>query len=295
MSTLESLAQTFVAAAGSPAVQLGSDLDVALSQYLAAARAPWPDFGIAPLEFARYLGERCAGGELPPAEHAADLWLACACARGVPAAVERFQREYEPLIARIAARRGAAQDIAADVRQQLCERLLVPDPGSGRRAKIGDYRGSGALRSWVASAAATTLLSVQRAASRRRERSEPEPQDAALLGRLDPELEYLKQRYTTQVHDAVVAAIEALSPRDKALLRLHLGERLSIDALGTMYGVNRATAARWLATARESLRRGTVKDLRGRLRLEPRECDSLIALVNSQLDISVLRHLEHES
>jgi RNA polymerase sigma-70 factor (ECF subfamily) len=293
MSTLESLAQTFVAAAGSPPAQPASDLDVALSQYLAAARAPWPDFGIDPLEFVRYLAERCAGGVLPPPDHAADLWLACACARGVPAAAERFQREYAPLIARIAARRGAAQDIAADVRQQLCERLLVPDPSSGRRAKIGDYRGSGALRSWVASAAATTLLSVQRAASRRRERPEPEAQDA-MLGRLDPELEYLKQRYTTQVHDAVVAAIEALSPRDKALLRLHLGQRLSIDALGTMYGVNRATAARWLATARESLRRGTVKDLRGRLQLEPRECDSLIALVNSQLDISVLRHLEHD-
>jgi RNA polymerase sigma-70 factor (ECF subfamily) len=137
------------------------------------------------------------------------------------------------------------------------------------------------------------LLSHQRAAGRRRERSVPDA-EIAMLERLDPEVQYLKQRYAAQVHDAVVAAIGALSPRDKALLRLHLGQRLSIDALGTMYGVNRATAARWLATARESLRKGTVKDLRGRLQLEPRECDSLIALVNSQLDVSLLHHLEHE-
>jgi RNA polymerase sigma-70 factor, ECF subfamily len=292
MSTLESLAQTFTAASGASPREALPELDDALAQYLAAARTRWPDFGLDPHVFVRYLAERCTGEELPPVAHAADLWLACACAQGVPAAIAQFQREYEPLIARIAARRGATRDVAADVRQQLCERLLVADISSGRSARIGDYRGSGALRSWVASAAATTLLSFQRATQRRRESQEPEAQD--MLVRLDPELDYLKQHYAAQVHDAVVAAVAALSPRDKALLRLHLGQRLSIDALGTMYGVNRATAARWLATAREALRRGTVKDLRGRLQLEPRECDSVIALVNSQLDISLLRHLERE-
>jgi RNA polymerase sigma-70 factor, ECF subfamily len=293
MSTLGSLVQSFKAASGASPCEALPELDDALSRYLAAARARWPDFGVDPHVFVRYLAERCSGAELPPSAHAADLWLACACAQGVPAAIQQFQREYEPLIARIAARRGASPDVAADVRQQLCERLLVADVSSGQRAKIGDYRGSGALKSWVASAAATTLLSLQRATKRRRERQEPEERDMMLV-RLDPELDYLKQHYSAQVHDAVVAAVLALSSRDKALLRLHLGQRLSIDALGTMYGVNRATAARWLATAREALRRGTVKDLRGRLQLEPRECDSLIALVNSQLDVSLLRHLEQD-
>lgn len=294
MSTRQSLAQAFTAASGATPSEALPDLDDALRQYLKAAREPWPDFGLDPHVFVRYLAERCTGAALPPAAHAADLWLACACAQGAPAAVEQFQREYDPLIARVAARRGAGQDLAADVRQELCERLLVADESSGRRAKIGDYRGAGALRSWVASAAATTLLSLQRASHRRREHHESEAREM-LLVRLDPELDYLKQRYSAQVHDSVIASIEALSPRDKALLRLHLGQRLSIDALGALYGVNRATAARWLATAREALRRGTVKDLRSRLQLEPRECDSLIALVNSQLDVSLLRHLEQEA
>jgi RNA polymerase sigma-70 factor (ECF subfamily) len=61
-----------------------------------------------------------------------------------------------------------------------------------------------------------------------------------------------------------------------------------------MYGVNRATAARWLAAAREIVKERTIRQLRARLQLNPRECESLLGLVNSQLEVSVLRHLGPE-
>src|SRR5690606_27304661 len=177
-----------------------------------------------------------------------------------------FFRLYEELVLRVVRRRGGADDLAADVRQMLAERLLVGDARTGKRAKIADYKGLGALRGWVATAAATTLASQRRDEGRRRDGADSLA-DKGFLRRLDPELEYLKQRYAPQVHDAIIAALDASSARDKALLRLHLKERLSIDALGAMYGVNRATAARWLVTARKTVRARTIESLRARLEL----------------------------
>lgn len=293
MSMPISLAQAFAAAAGLPPERVSSVLDIELSTYVAAARAPWPDYGLDLLEFVRYLAERSPDGALPPARHAADLWLACACTRGIPLPLARFHCQFGPLIARVLARRGADHDVAADIRHELSERLLLSDPSTGRRAKIADYRGAGELKNWVASAAATTLLSIQRAASRRRESLDRNFADAMLVRR-DPELEYFKQRYAIEVRDAIVAAAQALEPRSKAILRLHLKGGLGIDALAKIYGINRATAARWLATARDSLRRNTVRDLRARLQLEAGECDRLLALVSSRLDVSLVRHLDAE-
>jgi RNA polymerase sigma-70 factor, ECF subfamily len=93
------------------------------------------------------------------------------------------------------------------------------------------------------------------------------------------------------VEEAIVHALDALSDRDRTLLRLHLCERSSIDVLGAMYGVNRATAARWLAAARRELLSGARERLRARLRLSETECDSLVAMVNSRLDVSIVRRL----
>jgi len=268
-----------------------SELDVALATYVEAARTSWPDFGVEPFQFVRYLAERAPSGELPPLRHAADLWLACACVQGVPLAIACFLQEYEPLVARVARRQKAELDVAADLRQVLAERLLVSDPAAGRRAKIADYKGLGALRGWVATAAATTLSTQRRAIGRRRE--QPESAADEVLGlHLDPELQYLKQRYARQVHDAIIAAVDALGTREKALLRLHLKERLSIDALGAMYGVNRATAARWLVAARRTLKARTIERLRAALELNSHECESLLGLVNSQLEVSMLAHLD---
>jgi RNA polymerase sigma-70 factor (ECF subfamily) len=66
---------------------------------------------------------------------------------------------------------------------------------------------------------------------------------------------------------------------------------MSIDRLGIMYGVNRATAARWLASARGKLLETTCAEICRGLRVSKSECDSILNLVQSQLDVSVARHL----
>jgi RNA polymerase sigma-70 factor (ECF subfamily) len=244
-------------------------------------------------EFVRYVAARARDGQLQPSKHAADLWLAYACCQALAGAAAVFEQEYGSVIDRVLAHRKASTDLAADARQIVLERLLVGNPSKGAVPKIADYRGSGPLQSWVATAAATTLLMLRRSASRRREQSE-ESGGSALGARLDPELDYLKLRYKTEVEEAIIGALAQLNDRDSTLLRLHLGERMSIDALGTLYSVNRATAARWLAAARTALVAKTKEALQARLQLNEQECDSMVALVQSQLDVSIVRRLSED-
>ena len=106
------------------------------------------------------------------------------------------------------------------------------------------------------------------------------------------ELQFLKQHYRKPVESAMTAALAQLGDRERVLLRLHLVERMSIDRLGTIYGVNRATAARWLANARAAVLQATRAGVRRELRVSESERDSIISLVDSQLQVSVARHLQ---
>jgi RNA polymerase sigma-70 factor (ECF subfamily) len=143
----------------------------------------------------------------------------------------------------------------------------------------------------VAAAAATTLMMMRRAAERRREEAPESGTLAGAVGEADPELRYIKERYRQELESSVEHALRSLGDRERALLRLHLSERMSIDQLGVIYGVNRATAARWLAAARTAVMTRTRDDLRARLGLSPSECRSIMALVRSRLDISIVKHL----
>lgn len=287
------LAAIFRAAAARPSVDGEAEdvLERALVAYVEAARSAWPDWGVEANDIVAYIASRTPPGRLPDEAHAADVLLACACVSGVPAAINAFHQRHSAVIARVLSRRGADTDLAEDVAQTVYESLLVAPPGLA--PKIASYRGTGPLRAWVAAAAATTLMMMRRAAGRRPEqRSDAEPPpDLAITADIDPELRYLKERYRPQVEDAIARALERLSDRERTLLRLHLSEQMSIDQLGLMYGINRATAARWLAAARQSILAGARDALRAQLRLGPSEWESVVALVRSQLNVSIVRRL----
>ncbi len=265
--------------------------DEALGQYVAAARAAWPALAVDPDALARWVsGHARALGSLPPLAHAADMGLAFACAHRVPGAAEAFHDAYDRVIARVLSRRRAQADVADDAAQTVHARLLVAAPGA--LPKIAEYAGAGALKSWVSTTAATTVLMMHRAAARRREDGEAQeganaPPAAAPL----PDMAYMKARYKSELEGAVVAALAHLGDRERTLLRLHLGEQVSIDRIGAMYKVDRSTAARWLAAARASLVAAARGEAKERLRLGDDECDSIAALVQSELHVSVARLL----
>ena len=65
-----------------------------------------------------------------------------------------------------------------------------------------------------------------------------------------------------------------------------------MDALGSLYDVHRATAARWLRSAHEDLGRATRERLATRLRIAPDELASIMQMIESRLEVSLERLLD---
>ena len=83
----------------------------------------------------------------------------------------------------------------------------------------------------------------------------------------------------------------SLEPRARTILRYAFVDRLSVDALGSLYDVHRATAARWLRAAHEALGQRTRELLIERLGVTSEELASVLALIQSSLDVSLERLL----
>jgi RNA polymerase sigma-70 factor (ECF subfamily) len=107
----------------------------------------------------------------------------------------------------------------------------------------------------------------------------------------DPELGYLRERYRDHVDAAMRAALAALPEQPRALLRYTVVDGWTVDRIGALYGVHRATAARRVAAAREELGAAIRAELAARLAISIDEVDSIVRLVQSRIDVSVERLL----
>ncbi len=219
---------------------------------------------------------------------AADLVLASACAGGDPAALalfrERFGRDLEVTLQRTVADPASRDDLL----QQIWEKLFVAAPGA--RPRILDYSGRGELRGWLRSTAVRSGLNhVSRG---QRERPVEDALFAALPDdHLDPEMAHLKALYRVELKEAFGEAVRALTAQERNLLRYAAIEGLSIDAVAALHGVHRATAARWIQSARGRLVAEVRSRLASRLRVSRGEVDSILRLVQSGMSVSLERHL----
>lgn len=257
---------------------------------LATARAAWPAVTFDADLVAAFVGERLAPGDPASALATAplgDLALAAACAAQEPTAHAAFD-DILVEVDRAGASTRAPRELVDDVKQLLRVQLLVAQPG--RPPGILGYRGKGPLRGWVRITATREL--VRHLRKRAREAPIEAAFDAA-LGSVDPALDMLKAEYRVEFASALQDAIGDLTAEDRTLLRQQIVDRLSIDEVGAAFGVHRATAARWLTRARGALVGATHKRLAERLKVPVSEIDSVIRLVHSQLDVSVVRYLKN--
>jgi RNA polymerase sigma-70 factor (ECF subfamily) len=118
--------------------------------------------------------------------------------------------------------------------------------------------------------------------------------DGMLTSGHDPALEALKAEYRSEFAVALREAIADLSVEDRTLLRQQIVDGMSIDSIGVAFGVHRATAARWLTRARAALVAATHRRLADRLKLPVEQIESVIRLVQSKLDASMIRYLKDQ-
>jgi RNA polymerase sigma-70 factor (ECF subfamily) len=266
------------------------DLEARLRSRLGEARAAWPGVSLGDEEFLRYVAER-----IPAAENLAasldsigwsELYLTCASGRGDSAALVELERVYfDEVPAALAHMRLSASDVD-EVKQALRQKLFVAEPG--QRPKIDDYAGRGSLRGLLRVIAVRTAIT----ALRKQQREELMGDDLLRLGsQEDAELEHFKRQYRDQFATAFAEAVEALTRRERTLVRLHLLDGVTLDQLAVSYSVHRATIARWLARARQTLLAETRRRLRARLSIGADELEDFVGLIESRLDLSLRRLL----
>jgi RNA polymerase sigma-70 factor, ECF subfamily len=214
--------------------------------------------------------------------HGAELVLVSAALDRDDNAIRYLEAMLRPHAEVLRQRHGAAVD---DARQDVWASLL-----SGPR-RLQGYSGRGSLRAWLEVTLSRRVIDAKRSKARRDEPAPPETFLALEADVHDPELRYLKERYKVEFKHSFEKAAASLTPAERNILRLHFAKRLSIDQIAALVDVHRATAARRIARARETLVERTADNLKARLQLTPTEYDSLVRLVQSQLEFSVERVL----
>ncbi len=256
----------------------------------AGAKLAWPAVKLDEPQLAEFIATRLEGADLASALAAApagDLAIAAACAAQEPTAHAAFDAVLTEVNAAGASTRASA-DLIQEVKQLLRVQLLIAR--DGKPPGIAGYRGKGPLRGWVRITATREL--IRHLKKQQREQPIERSLEDALGTASDPMLSQLKAEYRSEFATALSDAIEQLSAEDRTLLRQSIVELLSIDAIGAAFGVHRATAARWLQRARVALVSGTRNILSQRLKLPVEEIDSVIRLVQSRLDASIVRYLK---
>jgi len=221
--------------------------------------------------------------------HAEDLYLACGCALADDKALKAFEAEFLPQVGDYVSQIDRDPVFVDEVRQRLRERLFVPAE-AGARPRICEYTGRGALGAWLRVVAVRVALNLRRRAKVTVSAEDDEP--ALRSPAPDPEVDYLKTRYGQEFRAAFRATLDTLSRDERNLLKLHYLEGLNIDEIGVAYHVHRATVARWLAAARERILEETRRQLADRLDAGSDDVDSVLALVRSQLDVSIYKLLK---
>ena len=220
---------------------------------------------------------------------AADLLLAHAAGKGDPQAIAEVEKKHLRGIAgqRLRGQRFSSDEVA-EVEQSLRELLFVARPGES--PKIAQYTGRGDLGAWVSISATRAALKARKKTSR-----EVSVDESGILARhvtpRDLELDFVKEAYRPAFKEAFHEALATLEDKERLLLKQHVVDGLSIDALGEIYGVHRATAARWIAKIREDLLARTREAFSARAKVGRAEFESLLRLARSQLDVSLRRVL----
>jgi RNA polymerase sigma-70 factor (ECF subfamily) len=228
------------------------------------AQRAWPGVALTQGAFDDHLRRVGWIDALP--QYVSELYLCCACLQLDAQAWRHFEARYVSFIAH------GVRKVCCDPHEVEEAVQVVRDKlGMGPRPKLASYTGRGPLGAWLQVVAVRTMLDrvrkTQAAAKIAAPLSDSTPSlESSIEGKLD------RARFAGALGTSLKDALRSLSARERGVLRLHYVDGCNIDAIGGIYGVHRATVARWLANMRERLR-GQI-----RASLSPR-----IALTDSEL------------
>lgn len=250
------------------------------------ARHTLPGIALEPRELAAYLATRIESLADARSICLPDVILACRALAGDALALARIDtliRSHGPRLASIVGSSVQADELV----QQLRAKLLLSR--AGREPRLAEYSGRGRLERWLRVVATRHAISARRALPPDVPSAETTEDDRIAFG--DPETLHLLERHTRDFKEAFADAFAELEAAERMVLRYYFVERLTIDELAPLLGLHRVSASRRVHRAREALVTGTRRLLAERLSLDEAELGSLLALLRSQVGVTLERVL----
>jgi RNA polymerase sigma-70 factor, ECF subfamily len=270
------------------------DVETRVAADLAAARRRWPEAVVTDDGFTAALATRLAAQPDPVSALAHlrvdDLFLAQWCATGDARAIAAFERVHRGELDAVCGRfkKLAASD--DEMRQALRIKLFVG--AAGKTPRIADYSGFGFLQNWVRVTALRSLVDLARSErARKLEELFADDDLLALAGTDSIDSRYTRDQINRAIKQAFARAISALAPRQRNFLRHAHVDALTLDQIAALYGIHRATVARTLAQARETMMTQTRRELADELGLADEQLESIVRAADSRIDLSLSRVL----
>lgn len=190
-----------------------------------------------------------------------DFVLAHACARGNELAWKRFSDTYWPVLYRAAV--SLIPDDEADVRG-LAESLWgeihgIEVQAGEQRSLLAYFGGRSSLGIWLRTVLAQRWVDLTRTAARNKRLWDDFPEAPSDGDAADSE----RARYVAALNTALVAALEALEPRDRLRLSYYYLENLTLREIARLLAEHPSGVSRRLRQTRLDLKREVEGRLRG--------------------------------
>lgn len=261
-----------------------SVMQEAIQAAFLAGRWEWPELEHPTLEDFTCHVQRLNPNVSALERHGAELYLALACGRRDDNAIRRLVHTYRPNLNVHLERSGFDASAQPDALQQLLLHLCA-----GEHPRILTYACKASLLGWLKVAALRFAINMK-------PRAPVAESDACIFAssRLvaesaNPEMRLTIEAAKPMFQAAVARAMSRLTDRDTTILRLFFVEGISNEGIGKLYGVHRATSARWIA----DIRRRIIEDIHGVLvsdfGMNSSEFNSLAPLIRSELNLSFKR------
>lgn len=231
---------------------------------MAAWAATWPNPPAA-----------CAG----PEDALRDEYLRLACLNNVTGAVETLEHEYlRPLEATLL-KRNSDVELVEETLQVVRHKLLLGDSPA-----LASYESTGHLRAWLLVVATRTLRDLARQRGVRWSRQAPLVEQLVTPGN-EPDVSLQKSELDDIFVEALREVVVSLPERERYALRMHILAGWNISQIGEAMSTHRATAARWIAAAKQRINQNVRTILQKRLELAPEELERVFSLLSTHLNL----------
>lgn len=263
------------------------DAGARLRQLVTQGAAAFPLISVPDRAWAEHFGRHVSPDDVDAflAEFCAeDVHLVLGTLGGQPRALTTFDARLVAVAPRALRGIRLVTMSSDELMQHVREKLLV---GSDR--KLSSYSGRGALDGWLRVVMARAAISMCRVHTKTETAAEDADAMLQVASTDSAAIEALRQAHAPIFREAITEAIESLDADDRALLRLHYVDGLTIDDLAFIYHVHRATTARRVARLRSAILDKTRTFVQARLGLQENEFHSVMGAILSRIDVTIAR------